>query len=445
MSFRLHQHDLYGILTTYTIHNYEVIMTNRFAIDNSSILYLALIRKDHTNIFRFTLTMSEEIQPELLQTAVNRIYNRFPSIFAGFRPSFFQFTQVKADQPPQVLPDPGCLLTMTREEIARCAYRVYYRNNLIIIEAFHGLSDGYGIAASFCTLAAEYLYLRYGMDIPRAYPVMDTNTEPDPEELDDSYLRYADAKPLHMPSRYSYQLPGREASHDHITESPIVLPVETLLNAARHRGVSITALLSAVMAASVMEVQKGSPCRKLRPVRIMVPIDLRRTFPSKTLRNFILYALPTMEASEDQLSIQELAEKFSRQIKEHLRKENLAGIIAYNVRTQSSPVWKMLPSGLKCLLMRLAYRFFGESNSSITFTNLGTITLPKIMVPYVKDIRLTMTPRARSPYNCGMLSYNGNFFLNICRFPQESRLEEIFTKKLNDVLKDEESCHEAVS
>lgn len=413
-------------------------MPRRFAIDNSSILYLALIRKDHTNIFRFTLTMTEEIQPELLQTAVNQVHCRLPSIFAGFRPGFFHYTQVQAEHPPLVKPDPGCLITMTREEIAKCAYRVYYRENRIIIEGFHALSDGYGIAASFCTLAAEYLKLRYGLEIPTGYPVLDCSVETSPEEVEDSYLKYADAKPLHMPSRYSYQLPGKEASHDHISENPMVFPVETLLKAARSRGVSITALLSAVMAASIMEVQKECSRRKLRPVRIMVPIDLRRTFPSNTLRNFILYALPTMEPAEQNLPLQQLAEKFSRQIKEHLQKDNLAGIIAYNVRTQASPFWKILPSVMKCGLMRLAYRFFGESNSSITFTNLGNIALPVEMVPYVQSIALTMTPRARSPYNCGMFSFNGNFFLNICRFPQESKLEEIFAEKLDAVLKGEE-------
>lgn len=412
-------------------------MTNRFAIDNSSILYLALIRKDHTNIFRFTLTMTDDIRPELLQLAVNRVYGRLPSIFAGFRPGFFQYTQVQAEQPPQVRPDPGCLITMTREEIARCAYRVYYRENQIIIEGFHALSDGYGMAASFCTIAAEYLKLRFGIEIPTGYPVLDCRVEESAEEAEDSYLNYADAKPLHMPSRYSYQLPGREASHHPIFEHPLVYPVETLLKAARSRGVSITALLSAVMAASVMEVQRAYGSRKLRPVRIMVPIDLRRTFPSKTLRNFILYALPTMEPEEQDLPLQQLAQKFSRQIRDHLQKENLAGIMAYNVKTQASPFWRVLPSLLKCGLMRLAYRFFGESNSSITFTNLGTIALPPEMVPYVRGISITMTPRARSPYNCGMLSYNGECFLNLCRFPQESKLEKLFTEKLDAVLKGE--------
>lgn len=414
-------------------------MSNRFAIDNSSILYLALIRKDHTNIFRFTLTMSEEIQPELLQEAVDRVYHRLPSIFAGFRPGFFHYTQVQADQPPQVKPDPGCLITMTREEIAECAYRVFYRENLIIIEAFHALSDGYGIAASFSTLAAEYLKLRYGLQIPAGYPIMDINEAPSASDLEDSYLKYADAKPLHMPSRYSYQLPGREASHDTIHEAPMLFPVADVLKAARRHGVSMTALLSAVMASSVMEVQKRHPGRKMRPVRIMVPIDLRRIFPSSTLRNFILYALPTMEANEQSLSLAELAHKFSKQIKAHLEKENLAGIIAYNVRTQNSPLFKAIPSGLKCALMRLAYRFFGESNSSITFTNLGNIALPAEMVPYVQSVTLTMTPRARSPYNCGMLTYNGQFFINICRFPENSELEEIFEKNMQGAIYGEET------
>jgi len=418
-------------------------MTNqlpkRFAIDNSSILYLALIRKDHTNIFRFTITLTEDIQPELLQQAADRVYHRFPSIFSGFRPGFFRYTQVQADEPPTVMPDPGCLITMTRDEIARCAYRIYYRDNLIIIEGFHALSDGYGITASFCTLTAEYLQLRYGLKIPAGYPIMDTAAEPAESELEDSYLKYADGKPLHMPSRYSYQLPGREASHDNIHEAPMIFPVADVLSAARSHGVSMTALLSAVMASSVMKVQRLHPGRKLRPVRIMVPIDLRRIFPSTTLRNFILYALPTMEPQEEALSITDLARKFSGQIKDHLKKDNLAGIITYNVKTQNAPLFRVIPSVMKCGLMRLAYRFFGESNSSITFTNLGNIALPAEMVPYVKSIALTMTPRARSPYNCGMLTYNGQFFINICRFPEKSELEEIFYKKLHSVLYGEDA------
>ena len=102
------------------------------------------------------------------------------------------------------------------------------------------------------------------------------------------------------------------------------------------------------------------------------------------------------------------------------------------------PLFRLLPASIKCALMRLAYRFFGESNSSLTMTNLGSITLPEGMIPYVESLILTMMPRVRSPYNCGMYSYNGKFFINLCRFPEHSELEAIFAQKLQQALTSEE-------
>jgi len=409
----------------------------KYSIDNSAILYLSLIRKHHTNIFRFMVALTETIDPVQLQAAVDRVFRRFPTIFAGFCPGFFQFSQVPAEMPPQVTLDPGLLINMTRKEIAKCALRVYYSEKTIILEGFHALTDGYGMIAVLSTLTAEYLAIRYKLQIPAGYPVFDTQEEPKAEETEDSYLKNSDARPLHMPSRYSYQLPGSDPKCGPVRRELYTLPVEQLLTCARKYGVSITALLCAVMAASIMELQCSLNEKKLRPVRIMVPIDLRKIFPSKTLRNFILYALPTMEVSELGSNMKDLAHRFSKQIKDHLKPENLSGIIAYNVKTQRNPLFRLLPSFVKCGLMRLAYTYFGESNSSLTMTNLGNFALPDSMVPYVESFMLTMMPRVRSPYNCGMYSYNGNFYIHLCRFPEKSRLEEIFSRRLRQVLDDE--------
>lgn len=65
--------------------------TNEFAIDNS---------------YRFTMRLSEEVDPDVLQQAVARTYRRFPTVIAGFRPDFFQYTQVAAATMPIVRPDP---------------------------------------------------------------------------------------------------------------------------------------------------------------------------------------------------------------------------------------------------------------------------------------------------------------------------------------------------
>ena len=101
------------------------ITKHRIPVDNSSILFFSLLKKHHANSYRFTMTLSEAVDPEILQQALDRTYRRFPTIIAGFAPGFFQYFQFPVQQPPQVLPDPGCLKTMSREELHKCAYRVY--------------------------------------------------------------------------------------------------------------------------------------------------------------------------------------------------------------------------------------------------------------------------------------------------------------------------------
>lgn len=403
-----------------------------YAIDNSAILYLALMRRKHTNSYRLTMTMKHEVDPAALQQAMERVYRRFPTIIAGFRRSLLRYRVVPAATAPVVLPDPGLLLPMTKREIETCAYRVYYSGRDICLETFHALTDGYGAVASFTTLVAEYLRIRSSMDIPVCSPLCSPEEEPPAHELEDSYLTHQQGKPLHLPSRYAYQLPGKHPE-PRVYPCARSYPTEAVLNAARSHGVSLTSLLCGIMASSIMEIQKRHR-RKLRPVRIMVPADLRRMFGSTTLRNFILYALPTMEPGEEKLPLRELLGRFQTQLRDQLRPQRMASIMAYNVRTQASLLFRCIPVALKCAAMRIAYKFFGESNSSITLTNLGNIRLPAEMAPHVEGIRFTLTPRAGSPYNCAAIAMDGRLTITLSRFCHRSELEGVFFHKLDTLL-----------
>lgn len=404
-----------------------------FSIDNSAILYLALMRKKHTNVYRFTMTMREEVCPRTLQQAVNLVCPRFPTIFAGFRPGFFSYTVVPAVTPPRVQPDPGCLITMPIDQIHRCAYRVYYRGKDISIEAFHALTDGYGAVASFSTMIGEYLRLRHGLALPAGYPLMDVRQEPSHQELEDAYLTCQEGKPLHLPSRYAYQLPGTPKGDWNVIPNCRSYPIRDILDAAHRHGISATALFSGVMASAIMELQQQKK-QNLKPVRIMIPVDLRKMFGSTTLRNFILYALPTLEPEERNLPLKELFLRFQSQIQQQLDRKRMAAIMAYNVKMQDAPLFRTIPRAIKCALMRLIYRFFGESNSCITLTNLGQVRLPEEMQQYVENIQVILTPRAGSPYNCAIISYGDQLTISMSRFCREPELDDIFFRKLEQVL-----------
>ena len=403
-----------------------------YAVDNSALLYLALMRKRHTNTYRFTMTMDHEVDPEALQQAMDRIYRRFPTIIAGFRREWLRYRVVPVAEAPLVLPDPGVLIPMTREEIETCTCRIFYRGRDIAYEGFHAAADGFGAIACFTTLAAEYLRIRNQVDIPVCNTLRDWEEAPLAQELEDAYLLHQQGKPMHLPSRYSYQLPG-VYNEPRVYPCARIYPTDAVLNAARRHGVSMTSFLSGILAASIMDIQTRHT-QKLQPVRIMVPVDLRRMFGSSTLRNFILYALPTMEPGDEKLPIRELLHRFQDQMKEQLNPKRMASIMAYNVRTQAHVVFRCIPMGLKCAIMRLAYKFFGESNSSITLTNLGNVTLPEEMAPHVQSMQCILTPRAGSPYNCAVIALNGRLTITFSRFCRQPELEAVFFAKLDEAL-----------
>lgn len=407
---------------------------NGFSIDNSAILYLAQMGPDHTNVYRFTVTLTEPVCPETLQKAADLVYGRFPTIFAGFRPESFSYAVVPAAQAPRVEQDPGMLKTMLPEEMERCAYRIYYDHCDIIIEAFHALTDGYGAIASFRTLTAAYLYYRHGIRSPEWTSMLEAGEPRWEEELRDSYLDYADAKPCGLPNRSSYQLPGQGRDWQ-VKISAESFSTQALLAAAKRSGVSMTTMLSGLMAEAIMEIQKKhTGGTALKPVRIMVPIDLRRQFSSRTFRNFILYALPTLEPGEERLPRPERLRHFQDQIRSQTSREFLAGQVARNVKLQQSPLFRVIPLGIKCAAMRTIYRFFGERNSSITLTNLGPVSLSEELKRYVSGVAVHLTPRRMSPYNCGLITLGDVTNISIARFGARPELEPVFFEKLRNCL-----------
>lgn len=408
---------------------------SEYRIDNASILFLSLMRKNHTNTYRFSMTLTEPVCPETLQLAVDRIYRRFPTVIAGFYPGFFHYFQIPAKEPPLVKPDPGCLLTMSKEEIRTCSYRVYYKDNTISIEVFHALTDGHGAIASFTTLVAEYLRILHGIPIPSVNTLLDIEQSPMLMELEDSFLEHEDGKPMHLPSRYAYQLPAHPPVSTGIHRSHNAIVTSQLLAASRRYGVSMTTLLSTVMAQSVMEIQqRHAGSNRLKPVRIMVPVDLRKMFPSRTLRNFVLYALPTLEPQDHYKPLSDLLHSFREQMQEQIQKKRMASIMAYNVRMQENWLFRHIPRFIKCACLRFGYQFFGESNSSVTVTNLGNLQLPEEMRSYIETVEVILTPRISSPYGCALISYNGFVHINISRFSKNPELEEVFFQKLNSIL-----------
>ena len=403
-----------------------------FPIDNASILFLSLMRPNHTNTFRFSLQLRKPVDPEILQQAVNNIHPRFPSVIAGLHQEFFHYRQVAAEKAPRVRQDPGLLIPMGKEELAECGFRVYYRDNTITVEVFHALTDGHGTLVVLTALATEYLRLRNDSQEVTALTIPG---KPQVCEVVDSYWEMSQHKPRRLPSRFSYLLPRPADADWQVRSSALTVDTKKLLNAAHRYGVTLNTLLTTLLAHTVMQMQQEDrSVRRLKPVRIMVPVDVRKLANSRTLRNCSLYALPTMEAHHRDYSLRHLCQVFAGQLQDQLSSETLSGMASYNVRTQNTWYFKLLPWKLKAAALRIGYRFFGESNSSLTLTNLGRVSLPEELQPHVSDLHCFMTPRVTSPYGCTVMTFGDKLTLNMSRFCPEDQLGKRYFEKILSVL-----------
>lgn len=401
-------------------------------LDNAALIFPAIRRRNWNNIFRESVTLREQIDPALLQRAVDELMPRFPSFYLRLRRGVFWYYLEEVEAPPRVQEDYAYPLTfMTKREMGRCCLRVLYYRNRIAVEYFHVLADGGGAVAYLKTLTARYLTLRYGADIPSTDGVLDVEAAPDPAELEDSFQRYAADHPAYCPETAAYRLPGKRELGSFLRLITGVIPAEQLHALAKAYGCTVTVLLAAIMTECVLAMQdERLPKKRQKPVKITVPVDLRRLFPSRTLRNFALTVNPGVDPRLGTYTLRELCDTFTHQLAAEITPQRMAGRIAQNVAPQRNWLLKAVPVCLKNPVMRAVYRRRGERLGCLNISNLGVQTLPAAMAPYVERMEFIIGVQYSYPNNCSVVTCNGVTLVNMIRSTRSSELERRFFSRL---------------
>ncbi len=405
---------------------------NWYRLDTAALIFPAIARRDWSNGFRLSATLTEEVDPALLQKAADEMKDRFPSFFVGLRKGFFWYYLEEGPRGLTVQPDYAYPLTfMGRRELRQNCLRILYYKNRIAVEFFHALTDGHGGSVFLCSLTARYLELRYGLDIPKNDLIRSLTEPPEPEELEDSFLKHAAPAAASRREARSYHLRGtREGGgYRHLTTG--IVDTNALLENAHRCGVSVTAFLAAVMARSIMDMQDLKRRKKRqRPVKITIPVDLRRLFGSRTLRNFSLVLNIGADPRFGDYTLEELCRTVWHRLSADATRQNMAGMIAANVLPQQLTALRLAPVFLKDLVMDMVYRRSGEGGGSLCISNLGRVELPEPMRPLVRRLEFIIGPQRSYPNNCSVVSFGEKTCINMIRNIRESELERRFFSAL---------------
>lgn len=405
-------------------------------LDNAAKIYPAARRKNWSNVFRQSATLTEDVDVAVLRSALDVTVKRFPTIAAGLHKGAFWFYLEQVPEAPEIREEYSYpLIYMSKREMRKCAFRVIAYGNRIAVEFFHSLTDGTGALVFLKNLVAEYLEQKHGISIPYECGIVDRRVAPPPEELEDSFLKYAGDVPLSRRATDAWKIHGEPHSNGFLSLTCLSLPVDKVLELAHKMEVSVTVLLSAVMMRALLDLQaeKVPSIRRRKPIKLLIPINLRALFPSKTLRNFAMFVTPELDPRLGEYSFEEICKIIKYTLALENTEKHMRSIITTNVNDEKNLLLRLVPLPIKNFFMKAIFDAVGERKSCLTFSNLGLVRLPEEMARYVQRIDFIIGVQAASPYNSAMISYGDTIYVNFIRGIREPLLESHFYKVLQEL------------
>ena len=405
-------------------------------LDNAAKIYPAAKRRNWNNFFRISATLTEPVDVAVLRSALDVTARRFPSIAVRLRRGMFWYYLEQIPHSPAIQEEKsGPLAHAPFHEVRQCAFRVLVYHNRFAVEFFHALTDGTGGLTFFKTLLAEYLSQKYGLTIPAGDGVLGRLEEPDAEELEDSFLRYAGNIKASRKEATAWHLTGtpeKDGFKDLVT---LMIPAPALKECAKAHGVTVTELLCAAMMQAICQLQAEKvPQRSRRkPVKVLLPVNLRNLFPSKTLRNFASYITPEVDPRMGDYTFDEICAAVHHRMGLENNPQTMRAKFAANVASEQSPLLRVMPLFIKNLAMKAVFDTVGECKSCLCLSNLGVVRLPEVMAPYVARMDFIIGVQAKAPHNCGVLTWNDTVYINCIRSIREPELELHFYRVLHQL------------
>lgn len=401
-----------------------------YRLDNAAKIYPAISSSRRGSMFSLIAKMTEDVDKDLLNEAVNIILSRFPTVDVKLTRGVFWYYLEKNSKPFYVTEvNPFFLRFIEDEENNDYLFRVNYQNKNIYLTMFHCLSDGTGAMEIFKAILFEYLILKgYNVKSEECVTTIDSPFTND-EAIDNFLSEYNKNAHSNKKEANSFKTDGTNFDYDGMGIITGKVKIDELKKLCEKYGVTVTVLLSALYLHSIYQVFIRNKKVKNKLIKLLVPVNMRKWYPSETLRNFALFIRPGFDFSKD-ITFDELVMECNKQIKEGLTKETFDNLIYSNVKLEKNFLIKIVPLSLKDLIMRKVYDNVGDNLHVANLSNLGLVTLPESVKKYVEDFSFVLGTGFSCKNHLAVVGYNGYINLTFSREFVENNVEKEFFRTL---------------
>ena len=395
-----------------------------FPLDSAAKLYPLTMKHGQMSVFRLSFYLSDVVIPELLQMALNFSVKRFPSFATSVKKGFF-WHYLDASNKRYTI-EPETEMPCRPLKIARAgaqSFRVIYFRNRISVEFFHILTDGTGGTVFLKSLVAEYLRLQ-GLNTTIEAGLLSPDAAPSTDEFKNEFQRAQNGRfDMALTDQPALQMIGRLSRRKPCQVLHFQMDLEELKRASKEKHATITAYILALMFVScnnALHDKKGD-------ISIQVPVNMRKFYPSNTLRNFSMYCgirLPAYRIT----GVNEILDDISRQLNEKTSEEAMRNMMYATEKTVS--LLRFIPLAVKAPLAKIVFGFLGDRVFTSTLSNLGVVRMPEGMEERLDHMDFVLGTAHINRASCGMVTFQSTVVLSISKMTADSSFESMLQAQL---------------
>ena len=393
-------------------------------LDNSAKIFPMSTGEKYSTVFRLSVVLKEEVKPEVLQKAVKETLAKYQSFKVRMKAGLFWYYLEQNNKIPIVEEEREYPCKYINPKKNRgYLFKVTYFKTKINIDIFHSLTDGNGGATFFREIVYTYLEMCHRDELNannrQIRKIEEYNTE-------DSYMKNYDKKAKSNPlAKRAYELKGRNIKLGAISAIHQIINLEQLKSESKKHETTITQYLTAVLMYCIYKENYIKNNGK-KPIKICIPVNLKKYFPSKTMSNFFSYITLVGKVNEEKMHTFESMIKFvKREFKNLLVEEEIIKTMSANVKLGNNIFIKSIPLFLKNIIVRLSYLEI-RKYSTITYSNIGRIGILGDYQKYIDYFLVLISPDPVEKIKCSSCTFENKMVFTFTSILNDSKIEKAF-------------------
>ena len=397
-------------------------------LDNTAIIFPVIAGEGMTNTYRISVELEEDINPELLQQALDIILPKFNVFNVRLRMGVFWYYFEENNKPaPRVKEETlfPCRYIQPNKNNSYLFNVTYYKSR-INLEVFHVLTDGMGGMNFVRELTYQYLRL--------AHPELKNEVEDKLSDatslnVEDSFEKnYKKGKRRGFATERAFLIKLKTLPKGEFGVMHGLINIPELKVVTKKYGASINEYLVATFAwATYVQCLNKMPSKK--PIRIAVPVNLRPFFNSNTTKNFFTMVSAEFYPTEQEYTFEQVLEIIQKSLKSQIQKENLEELFSSSVSNQKNKFLRMIPLVIKNMVMRIGFNRSALAHTT-TITNVGFVQVEPAYEPHIKMFRSFIAMSKGQSLKGTVNSYQDTLVFTFSSIFSDTSVQKEFFRKI---------------